>query len=747
MKKQPNKHEITELPPAPIADQLITDTIEKNFMPYAMSVIVSRAIPDIDGFKPSHRKLLYTMYNMNLLKGSERTKSANVVGATMKLNPHGDQAIYATLARLTRANESLLHPLIDSKGAFGKHYSSDMDCAAPRYTECKLDKICEEIFKGIDKDAVDMVPNYDGTMNEPVLLPTAFPNILVSPNLGVAVGMACNICSFNLNEICDATVKLLKNPRTENERLMQLLPGPDFPYGGEIIMETEKYRQIFETGRGSVRVRARYRFDKKENCIEVYEIPYTTTIEAVIKKIIDLNKEGKLKEISDVRDEIDLKGFKLTIDLKRGVDPDRLMLKLFKMTPLEDAFDCNFNILINGTPKQMGVREILNEWIIFRRGCVKRELTFELARKKEKLNLLTGLGIILLDIDKAIKIIRETKLEKDVIPNLMAGFGLNKEQAEYVAEIKLRNINREYIINRVKELESLKEEIAELEKTIGSEVRLNNVMTEQLNEIKKKYGKARNSVITDVSEIEEYDEKAAEKEDDFNVRAIFTREGYFKKITLQSYRGNDEQKLKEGDRVTANLELANSTELLFFTNCGQMYRTRLAEFEPCKASALGDYVPSKLKFDGENEKTIGFLPMPDGKTFENLKICYFFENGKAVKLPMSIYETKSARRKLTGVCATSVTPVGMVVEENGEPAEVFLTTDKDTAMYCTTAAVTEKSTKSSVGAQLVTLKKDGKVNFVTSNPDFFGVTGKKYKKLKFPCTPSPLDADDIKALK
>ncbi|MBR5767694.1 MAG: topoisomerase IV, partial [Clostridia bacterium] len=448
---------------APIEDQPINETVEKNFMPYAMSVIVSRAIPGIDGFKPSHRKLLYTMYLMGLLK-DRRTKSANVVGETMKLNPHGDAAIYDTLARLTRAQESLLHPLIDSKGAFGKHYSASMVCAAPRYTECKLDKFCEEIFRGIDKNAVDMTENYDGTMLEPTMLPTAFPNILVSPNLGVAVGMACNICSFNLGEICDGTIKLLKNPDTDPERLMDLITAPDFPTGGAIIFDREKYRQIFETGRGPVKVRARYNFDKSQNCIDVFEIPYSTNIEAIMDKITALTKEGKIKEISDIRDEIDLRGFRMTIDLRRGADPDRLMARLFKLTTLEDTFDCNFNLLIDGAPRQMGVREILLEWIRFRREAVRRELTFELDRKKEKLNLLTGLGIILLDIDKAIKIIRETKLEKDVVPNLMAGFGLNKEQAEYVADIKLRNINREYIVNRVKELESLRGEIEDLKK-------------------------------------------------------------------------------------------------------------------------------------------------------------------------------------------------------------------------------------------------------------------------------------------
>ncbi|MBQ0102450.1 MAG: topoisomerase IV [Firmicutes bacterium] len=727
------------LPSAPIQDQLITDTIEKNFMPYAMSVIVSRAIPDIDGFKPSHRKLLYTMYNMNLLKG-ERTKSANVVGATMKLNPHGDQAIYATLARLTRANESLLHPLIDSKGAFGKHYSADMDCAAPRYTECKLDKICEEIFGGIDRDAVDMVENYDGSMTEPTLLPTSFPNVLVNPNLGVAVGMASNICSFNLNEICDGTIKLLKNPKTDNERLMDIILAPDFPYGGEIVYERDKYAQIFETGRGSVRVRARYKYDKQQNCIDVFEIPYTTNIEAIIDRVVALTKEGKIKEITDIRDEIDLKGFKMTIDLRRGTDPDKLMLKLFRLTTLEDSFDCNFNILVDGTPRQMGIKDILLEWINFRRGCVKRDLTFQLGKKREKLNLLTGLGIILLDIDKAIKIIRETKLEKDVIPNLMAGFGLNKEQAEYVAEIKLRNINREYIINRIKELDALKNEIAELEKTIGSEVRLNNLITEQLTAVKKKYGKERRSMITDISEIEEYDE-ANDLPEDFNVRAVFTSEGYFKKITLQSYRGNDEQKLKENDYVVFNSELPNSTDLFFFTDKSQLYRAKIADFDPCKAASLGDYVPAKLKFDIEDEKVIGmYAGNPDG-----IKVCFFFENGKAVKLPMSLYETKSNRRKLTGVCSAASRPVGVAFESAKETPDVFVVSEK-TAMLVSTEVVTEKATKSSQGATLISLKNGGSVLSVISDPDFFGINSKRYRKNKVPSSGITLDASDIAKL-
>ncbi len=725
---------------APIEDQPINETVEKNFMPYAMSVIVSRAIPGIDGFKPSHRKLLYTMYLMGLLK-DRRTKSANVVGETMKLNPHGDAAIYDTLARLTRAQESLLHPLIDSKGAFGKHYSASMVCAAPRYTECKLDRFCEEIFRGIDKNAVDMTENYDGTMLEPTMLPTSFPNILISPNLGVAVGMACNICSFNLSEICDGTIKLLKNPNTDTDRLMDIITAPDFPTGGEILYDREKYRQIFETGRGPVKIRARYSYDKSQNCIDVYEIPYSTNIETIMDKITSLTKEGRIKEISDIRDEIDLRGFRMTIDLRRGTDPERLMARLFKLTTLEDTFDCNFNLLIDGAPKQMGVREILLEWIRFRRESVRRELTFELERKKEKLNLLTGLGIILLDIDKAIKIIRETKLEKDVVPNLMAGFGLNKEQAEYVADIKLRNINREYIVNRVKELESLREEIEDLKKTVSSDVRLGNVIAGQLTEIKKKYGQPRKSVIVQESDAPVFDDSAAI--DDYKVKLIFTAEGYFKKITTQSYRGNDEQKLKEGDRVIDLIDSSNSAGLMFFTDKGQIYNACVDDFDAVKASQLGDYVPSKLKFDSEGEHAIAmlcFTEKPDPKW----KVCVFFENGKAVRIPMSAFETKSNRRRLTGAYSTASRPVGVVIEQ-GRPVDVFVA-GNTSAMLVSTSLVTEKSTRTAQGATLMSFKKGGGVIFVTRAPEAFGIDAKRYRKNKLPSSGITLTDNDRKAI-
>lgn len=725
--------------PAPVTDQPITETVEKNYMPYAMSVIVSRALPAIDGFKPSHRKLLYTMYTMGLMKEG-RTKSANVVGSTMKLNPHGDASIYDTLARLTRAQESLLHPFIDSKGSFGKHYSTGMVCAAPRYTECKLDKFCETIFGGIDRNAVDMVDNYDSTMLEPVMLPTSFPNILVSPNLGVAVGVACSFPSFNLGEICDGAIKLIRTPNAETDRLMDIIPGPDFPTGGDLVSDREKYRQIFETGRGSVRVRARYRYDKAENCIEVYEIPYSTSIEAIMSKIVDLGKEGKLKEITDVRDEIDLHGFKMTIDLRRGTDPDQLMAKLYKMTPLEDTFDCNFNLLIDGTPQTLGIKEILGRWIKWRRECVRREFTFELGKKKEKYNLLTGLGIILLDIDKAIRIIRQTQHEKDVVPNLMTGFGLNKEQAEYVAEIKLRNINREYIINRIRELESLKNEIDDLQKVISSEVRLNSAMVNQLTEVKKKFGQPRKTGIIQVSDITEFNEN--DVTDDYRVKLIFTREGYFKKITTQSYRGNDEQKLKEGDYVVSLVDCMNSHYLLFFTDMGQVYKARADDFDNSKASQLGDYVPAKLKFDTEGEKAVAMLPCT---ALDNIKVCAVFENGKAVKFPASVYETKSNRRKITGAFSTASPVAGIVFETDG-PKDVFIASDKDTGMYVSTALFTEKSTRTSQGTALVTLKKGGRVRFVTDNPDAFGISTKRYRKLKLPSSGITLDAEDKKKI-
>ena len=720
---------------ADILDQPITETIEKNFMPYAMSVIVSRAIPAIDGFKPSHRKLLYTMYKMGLLSGA-RTKSANVVGQTMKLHPHGDQAIYATLVRLTRGNEALLHPFIDSKGNFGKHYSSDIDYAAPRYTECKLDKFCSEIFSGIDKNAVDLCDNYDSTMQEPVLLPTTFPNILISPNLGVAVGMACSVCSFNLAEICDGTIQLLKNPNTDVERLIDIIRAPDFPSGGNIIYDREKYKEIFNTGKGSVRIRSRYTYDKEANCIDVTQIPYSTTIEAIIKKITQLIKEGKLKEIVDVRDEIDLNGFKLTIDLRRGTDPDKLMTKLFRMTTLEDSFECNFNILIDGAPKTLGVREIINEWIKFRINALRRELTFDLNKKKDKLHLLLGLGKILLDIDKAIKIVRETALEKDVVPNLMSGFGIDQIQAEYIAEIKLRNLNREYIISRIKEIESLQNEIADLEQTIGSDTRVKNLVAQQLKEVKQKYGKPRLSQLIGASDITEYNED--EYVENYNVKLVFTKEGYFKKITLLSLRGNDEQKLKEGDRVLFCVDATNNDELIFFSDKAQVYKAKVSDFDTVKSSQLGDYIPAKLGFD-ENERAIAMKAIAN---YENAGCAViFFENGKGVKIPISSYVTKTNRKKLINAYSSASVPVGITFETE-ESHDVILVSSKDKAAIVSFDQIPEKATRTSGGVTILSLGKGAVLAFAEGDPQKYITDTKKYRKSKIPTTGTTLSDSD-----
>ena len=586
--------------PAPVqaaADvtlQPITETIEKNYMPYVMSVIVSRALPDIDGFKPSHRKLLYTMYKMGLLTGS-RTKSANVVGQTMRLNPHGDAAIYETMVRLTRGCEALLHPFIDSKGSFGKQYSKDMAYAASRYTEVKLDPFCHELFSGIDKNAVDLVPNYDNTTTEPVLLPTTFPNILVSPNLGIAVGMACSICSFNLAEVCDGTIALLKNPKLTAEKILDIIKAPDFPGGGLLVYDREQMLRVYETGAGPVRLRARYRYDAAENCIDILQIPYSTTIEDIMDKTTELIKSGRIKEISDIRDAIDLNGFKLTLELRRGTDPDKLMAKLYKLTSLEDNFSCNFNILIDGTPHQLGVVPILQEWIRFRLACLSRELTFELGKKKDKLHLLLGLATILLDIDKAVRIVRSTEKEEDVVPNLMTAFSLDEVQAEYIAEIKLRHLNREYILNRVKEIEDLQAAIASLEETLGDEIRLKAMIADQLREVKKKYGKPRKTQLIGVEDIIQ-----VAKEDlieNYDVRLILTHDGYLKKHSVQTLRGNEEQNLKEGDYILSAEETDNRGELSVFTNQARVFRIKVSELEPIKPSALGEYLPAKFNMN------------------------------------------------------------------------------------------------------------------------------------------------------
>ncbi len=705
--------------------QPITETIEKNYMPYVMSVIISRAIPEIDGLKPSHRKLLYTMYTMGLLSGN-RTKSANIVGQTMKLNPHGDAAIYETLVRLTRDNATLLHPFIDSKGNFGKQYSSDMQYAASRYTECRLEKFCEELFRGIDKNAVDMIPNYDGTMTEPALLPTTFPNVLVTPNTGIAVGMASNVCSFNLSEICDGAIALLKNPKTTTDKIMQLIKAPDFSGGGEILYDEAQIRQIYETGSGSVKIRSVYSYDKKENCIDVLQIPYSTSIEQIMKRIGDMIKEGKLREVTDFRDEIDLDGFKLTLDLRRGTDPDKLMKKLFKTTPLEDSFKCNFNILVNAAPRQMGIIEILHEWISFRMGCVRRELTFDLEKKQAKLHLLLGLGKILLDIDKAIRIIRQTEKEEDVIPNLEEGFSIDKIQAEYIADIKLRNLNREYILNRIKEIEGLQADIAELEELLGDEIKIKNYIIKQLQEIKKKYGKPRLSNIVYLGDEPEYEEE--ETVENYNVRIVLSKEGYFKKITFQSLKGNDEQKFKEGDELLCSIDTENISDIIFFTNNCQVYRSKIADFECAKASAMGDFLPAKLEMES-GEKPI-FMRVQNSYP-ENENFVFFFENGKGVKVPASSYQTKGNRKKLIGAYSDASPIVGIFYET--EPTDILLMSSDKKAMVVKSSLIPVKTTRSAAGVNVFTLKKSAKlISAEIGFEERFDSRG--FKKLKIPAS-------------
>lgn len=682
---------------AEVTRQPITETIEKNYMPYVMSVIISRAIPEIDGFKPSHRKLLYTMYKMGLLTG-HRTKSANVVGQTMRLNPHGDAAIYETMVRLTRGHEALLHPFVDSKGSFGKQYSRDMAYAASRYTEVKLDTFCQELFQGIDKDAVDFVPNYDNTMEEPTLLPTTFPNILVSTNLGIAVGMACSICSFNLEEICDGTIALLKNPNLSVERMLDIVKAPDFAGGGLLIYERDKMREIFETGVGSVKLRARYEYNKADNSIDILQIPYSTSIEAVMRKIADLIKLGKIKEISDIRDAIDLNGFKLTLDLKgKGVDPDKLMAKLYKLTPLEDSFDCNFNLLINGSPKQLGVVDILREWITFRMGCLRRELAFDLKKKKDKLHLLLGLTMILLDIDKAIRIIRSTEHETEVVPNLMEAFSLSEVQAEYIAEIKLRHLNREYILNRAQEIEGLQKEIAELEAILADELKLKSKIAEQLKEIKRKYGKPRKTQLTFADEIIVANDEMFEE--NYEVRVLMTRDGYFKKITKSSLRGNDEQKLKEEDVVVYSEDVDNKAELLILTDKAQAYKCRVSDFDTVKASALGDYLPAKLQMD-EDEHPIMCKALYEYN--QNHQIVVIFGNGKGVRFSASHYQTKSNRRKLSPAFSSAVPVVAAMYES--KPFEILLVSNQNKAVVVDSSLIPQKATKTSLGVTVFSLK-------------------------------------------
>lgn len=732
--KKKNDEKIN-LPPAPITPQPITETIEKNYMPYVMSVIVSRAIPEIDGFKPSHRKLLFTMYKMGLLTGA-RTKSTNIVGSTMKLNPHGDAAIYETMVRLTRGNGALLHPFVDSKGNFGKQYSSDMAYAASRYTEAKLDPICNEIFGGIDKDAVDMVDNYDSSMKEPVLLPTAFPNVLVSPNMGIAVGMASKICSFNLGEVCDGTIAMLEDPNITTDELLDIIKAPDFSGGAGIIYDKEKLREIYNTGEGSFTLRARYTYDKNENCIEILEIPYSTTIELILKKITDMIKDGSLKEVTDARNEIDLHGFKLTLDLRRGTDPEKLMSKLFKKTPLQDNFACNFNILIDGTPRTMGIGEILKEWIRFRMGCVKRELSFDLKKKNEKLHLLLGLGEILLDIDKAIKIVRETEKEADVVKNLMKGFNIDEIQAEYIAEIKLRHLNREYILQRISEINDLQKEIEELRSIISSETKLKKYIAKQLKEIKAKYALPRKTRLIYEEDVSEYTEE--DYIENYNVHLVLTRDGFFKKITLlslraSSIRGSDEHKLKEGDVITYEQDAENINELLFVSDRQKIYKARVCDFDQVKASSLGEFVPAKLDFD-DGEKVIAMRALKGYEPSHN--IVYIFKNGKGVKIPVSSYETKANRKKLINAYSDSSPIVAAIYES--EPFELMIGSKNGKAMIINTKLIPIKNTRTSVGVTLFTLKKDDEVKFAIRDyeNEFPDTTG--LRKTKIPSSGSTL---------
>lgn len=699
-KKQSDKPKKPAIPNAYIAgagiveEEKITETLEKNYMPYAMSVIISRALPEIDGFKPSHRKLLYTMYKMNLLTGG-LTKSANVVGQTMRLNPHGDGAIYETMVRLARGNEALLHPYVQSKGNFGKAYSRDMAYAASRYTEVKLEPICNELFRDIDKDTVDFVPNYDNTMKEPSLFPTTFPTILVNANVGIAVSMASSVCPFNLSEVCETAIAVIKNP---NHDIISTLKGPDFPGGGFLYYDEAELQKIYDTGRGSVRVRSKWIYNKQDNCLEVTEIPYSTTIEAIIDKIVDCIKQGKLREVSYVRDETDIDGLKIAIDLKRGSDPEKVMQKLFRMTPLQDSYSCNFNILVGGSPKVMGVREILEEWTAFRLECIRRRLLFDLQKKKDKLHLLLGLEKILLDIDKAIRIVRETEEEADVVPNLMIGFGIDEIQAEYVAEIKLRHLNREYILKRTQETDQLKSEIAELEETLKDPKRMKKVIIAELKETAKKYGQPRRTLFYYASDVEEETEE--EEVPDFPVHLFLSKSGYFKKITPASLRMSSEQKLKEEDRMICHLETTNRIELLFFTNQQQVYKTKASEFGETKASVLGDYVPAKLSL-ADSELVVQMVATADYSG----DLLFVFANGKVARVSLSAYATKTNRKKLQKAYSAK-SPLVQVLQIPGgeETCPLFLRTDGNRAVLIDTMLIAAKATRDTQGVQVMTLK-------------------------------------------
>ena len=712
-----------------VVEQPITSTLDENYMPYAMSVIVSRAIPEIDGFKPSHRKLLYTMYKMGLLTGN-RTKSANIVGQTMRLNPHGDQAIYETMVRLAKGNESLLHPFVDSKGNFGKVYSRDMAYAASRYTEAKLAPICAELFRDLDCDAVDFVDNYDNTTKEPALLPTTYPNVLVSANQGIAVGMASQICGFNLGEVCDTTIQLLKNP---DHDISTTLLAPDFSTGGQILCDPEELGRIYETGRGGVKVRAKYRYIKSENIIEIYEIPYSTSLEAILDKVSELMKAGKIKEISDMRDETDLSGLKLAIDLKRGIDPDKLMQKLFRLTPLQDTVSCNFNILIAGMPRVLGVRALLEEWLAWRTECVRRRVYFVLHKKQEKLHLLQGLKRILLDIDKAIEIIRQTEEEAEVVPNLMIGFGIDQVQAEYVAEIKLRNINKEYILKRVQETAALAEEIEDLEDTLQKPARIRKIIVGELEEVRKKYAQPRKTEII-FSHEAEYEEEP-EETPDYPVTLFLSREGYFKKITAQSLRMSGEQKFKEGDGLFRQIEATNNTELMFFTDRQQVYKVRAADFADGKASLLGDYLPTKLGMD-EEEKVID-LVLPGDYSGHML---FFFENGKCARVSLSAYATTSNRRKLTGAYSDK-SPLAALLKLT-EDKELALISTEPRALLLHTALLAPKTTRATQGVAVMNMKPRYHLDRVCT-PEESGITNlARYRVRSIPAAGALLREED-----
>ena len=703
-----------------VVEQKIVSTIQENYMPYAMSVILSRAIPEIDGFKPSHRKLLYTMYKMGLLTGA-RTKSANIVGATMKLNPHGDAPIYDTMVRLSRGYEALLHPYVDSKGNFGKFYSRDMAWAASRYTEAKLDVICNELFRDIDKDAVDFMDNYDNTMKEPTLLPATFPSVLVNANTGIAVGMASSICSFNLREICETTAALIKDP---DHDIKSTLPAPDFIGAGQIIYNEKAIDDIYRTGKGSIKVRSKYEYDKSANCIDITAIPPTTTCEAIIEKVIDLVKGGKAKEISDIRDETGRDGLKITIDLKRGVDPDKLMAKLFRFTTLEDSFSCNFNVLIGGVPRVLGVKDLLNEWTAFRIECIRRRTYFELGKKTDKLHLLKGLEVILLDIDKAIKIVRETEEESEVVPNLMIGFGIDQIQAEYVAEIKLRHLNREYILKRTQEIEDLEKEIAELESILKSKTKIKNIIVKELKEVADKYGKPRKSLIIYEDETNYVEE--AEEIPDYAVNFFFTKEGYFKKITPLSLRMSGEQKLKEGDEISEVIEGTNGCDLLFFTNKCQVYKAKANDFGDTKASVLGEYIPAKLSMD-EGETAVKMVVTKDYKGF----LIFGYENGKLGKVPLESYATKTNRKKLANSYSDKAPLADM--EFFAEEGEALLESSSGRLLIVNTADIAMKTSRTTQGVAVMKQKKGHRLMSVKK---YEAGTFKNEKRFKIKTIPS-----------